>query len=399
MKVLLSSWGTRGDVQPFLALAFALRARGHDSRLCVAPNFKSWVESLGFACVSMGEDIKELIGPAQRTSSEEQQRQRTQRNVSAQFEALAAAAPGCSMIVGNSIAACSVAEALEIPYIFAAGTPVALPSPDHPPPKRRAHHPQTLSRSANLALWAQKLRIWNDLFFTVLNEERVKLGLAAVENVQQQLITGRPWLATDPILGPPGAATDMEIVHTGAWLMPDPSPLPEPVERFLADGEPPVYLGFGSMRAAEECSPALIESVRALGLRLIVSRGWANLAPVDERTDCLSIGDVAHEKLLPRVSAVVHHGGAGTTTAAARAGKPQVIVPHEYDQPYWAHRVQELGVGVAGPTSESLTVQRLVDALRECLRPEVKTRAQLLGPRIQLDGAQQAAARIEREFG
>jgi vancomycin aglycone glucosyltransferase len=212
------------------------------------------------------------------------------------------------------------------------------------------------------------------------------------------VLTGRLWLAADPVLGPAPGGAELQIVQTGAWLLPDPSPLPAPLERFLADGEPPVYIGFGSMRAVERGSQMLVEAARALGLRSILSQGWGNLLPIDAGTDCLSIGDVSHERLFPRVAAVVHHGGARTTTAAARAGKPQVIVPYGHDQDYWAYRVQQLGVGTSGPTIESLTADGLISALRECLDPEVAARAQQLAPRIQLDGARLAARRIDGEL-
>ena len=185
----------------------------------------------------------------------------------------------------------------------------------------------------------------------------------------------------------------------GAWLLPDKSPLPEPLAQFLASGEPPVYLGFGSMRAAPQSSQVLIEAARALGLRSVVSQGWGNLAPIDAGADCLAIGEVAHDQLFPRVAAVVHHGGAGTTTAAARAGKAQVVVPHLYDQYYWAHRVQTLGAGTSGPASDSLTVDRMVSALSECLHPEVTTRAQGLAGRIELYGARLAARHIDSQYG
>jgi vancomycin aglycone glucosyltransferase len=93
------------------------------------------------------------------------------------------------------------------------------------------------------------------------------------------------------------------------------------IKNFLAGGAPPIYLGFGSMRASEQTARVLIEAARAMGLRSILSQGWANLTVGNLGDDCLSIDDVNHEKLFPRMAAIVHHGGAGTTTAAARAGR------------------------------------------------------------------------------
>jgi vancomycin aglycone glucosyltransferase len=190
----------------------------------------------------------------------------------------------------------------------------------------------------------------------------------------------------------------MEVVRTGAWMLSDPAALPDELENFLAGGAPPVYLGFGSMRASDQSARVLIEAARSLGLRSILSQGWANLTPSEMRDDCLSIGDVSHGKLFPRLAAIVHHGGAGTTTTAARAGSAQVIIPHNYDQFYWAHRVQQLGVGVSGPMRDDLSVDGLAQALRACLQPEVTERAQALAGRIEQHGARIAAQRLSREF-
>jgi vancomycin aglycone glucosyltransferase len=222
-------------------------------------------------------------------------------------------------------------------------------------------------------------------------------GLDPIESVQPHILTERPWLAADPVIGPAGASPFLKITQTGAWLLSDSSALPDDVERFLEGGTPPVYLGFGSMRATEDASRRLIEAVRALGLRSIISRGWGNLKPIDADTDCLAVGDVSHERLFPRVAAIVHHGGAGTTTTAARAGKPQVIVPHLYDQYYWAHRVEKLGIGVSGPQAAELTVEGLVSALRRCLEAETVLRARDITRRIEPHGARIAAGQLVKE--
>jgi vancomycin aglycone glucosyltransferase len=153
------------------------------------------------------------------------------------------------------------------------------------------------------------------------------------------------------------------------------------------------------MRASDQTGRVLIEAARALGLRSILSQGWAGLTPSDMGNDCFSIGDVSHAQLFPRVAAVVHHGGAGTTQTAAWAGRAQVIVPHNYDQFFWAHRVQQLGVGVSGPTRDELTGDDLIWALRGGLQPEVTERAQALASRMELHGARIAAERLTNEFG
>jgi vancomycin aglycone glucosyltransferase len=401
MKILISSIGSRGDVQPILALGVALRALGHAVRLCVAPNFKDWVESFGLECLPIGPDLRKLTGgrlPGRRPKpSKAHLSQLAAHTVRAQFPVLHEAARGCDLIVAGGtlqIATRSIAESLSIPYVFAAYCPSVLPSPRHPPPKIGSHHSHSLPGMVNRLLWVREERRWNFLFRATLNEERANLGLAPIASVQRHILSERPWLAADPTLAPGDSNGGMDIRQTGAWFLADPSPLPDSLERFLAAGPPPVYFGFGSMRAGEETSRMLIESARALGLRAIISQGWGDLGLIDAGVDCIGIGDVDHEKLFPRVAAVVHHGGAGTTSAAARAGTAQVVVPHIYDQFYWAHRVRELGVGVSGPSRDRLSVGAMVSALRECAGVETRALAQALATRIELRGASLAARQL-----
>jgi len=406
MQVLLSSIGSRGDVQPILALALELRALGHHARLCVAPNFKEWIESYGLECIPIGPDLRKLTGgtvPGKPVlPSNEQLQQLAVQAVRGQFQVIAEAARGCDLVVAAGalqIATRSIAELQKIPYVFAAYCPAILPSSNYPPPKTGGHYSYSLPEAENQQLWKENEQEFNERFGATLNEERAKAGLGPVTSVQRHIFTDRPWLAADPALAPAFPLAGMQVVQTGAWMLSDQTPLPDDLESFLANGAPPIFLGFGSMRASEQTGRVLIEAARALGLRSILSQGWANLTPGDAGNDCFSIGDVNYERLLPRVAAIVHHGGAGTTTAAARAGRAQVIIPHNYDQFYWAHRVQQLGVGVLGPMRDDLSVEALAQALHECLRPEVTTRAQALAGRIELHGARIATQRLTEEFG
>jgi vancomycin aglycone glucosyltransferase len=214
-----------------------------------------------------------------------------------------------------------------------------------------------------------------------------------VSDVHRYVITDRPWLAADATLGPWPDPADGAVFQTGAWILRDESPLSLEVEAFLDAGEPPVYFGFGSIRAAENLSRVMIESARALGCRAILYRGWADLSLIDDGPDCLTIGDVSQQALFTRVAAVVHHGGAGTTTAGARAGAPQVVIPQHYDQHYWAGRVHDLGIGTAhagsAPTSDSLT-----GALERTLQADVAVRARSVAATVRTDGARVAAQHL-----
>jgi len=146
------------------------------------------------------------------------------------------------------------------------------------------------------------------------------------------------------------------------------------------------------MRAAQDVGKSLIGAARAVGRRAIVSSGWADLS-AEDTSDCLTIGEANLQALFTRVAAIVHHGGAGTTTLAALGGAPQVVVPQIYDQHDAARRVAELGIGVAHaaglPTAESLAA-----ALEQALRPEVAERAQAIASAVRRDGARVAATKL-----
>jgi vancomycin aglycone glucosyltransferase len=401
VRILLTSIGTRGDVQPIVALALELKARGQQPLICAAPNFQTWVESFGIDFVPIGPDLEKWTTLPRPTtpSTQDQLRALASQTVKDQFQVMLQTAQGCNLIVVGGMlqtAARSVAESLQIPYVYAAYCPATLPSPDHPPAKIREAHSQLLSAEENLRLWQEDAQSFNRMFGEALNAQREGLGLASVQSVSQHITTDHPWLAADPVLGPAGTPVNMRITQTGAWLLSDPAPLPEPLEAFLQAGEPPIYFGFGSMRAADTTGERLIAAARALGYRSLLSQGWANLR--GDGADCFSIGSIDHQKLFPRVAAVVHHGGAGTTTTTARAGTPQVIIPHNYDQFYWAHRVTLLGVGASMPNMTAWNVDSLTEALRACLKPEVAANAAALAARVELHGAQIAADQLLTAF-
>lgn len=232
---------------------------------------------------------------------------------------------------------------------------------------------------------------FNALFGEPINTHRASIDLPPVDDVGEFMFTSRPLLAADPTLGPWHGSAGFDVVQTGAWVLPDERPLPAELVTFLEAGEPPVYVGFGSMRTVDTASArAVIEAVRAQGHRVVVGRGWAGLDLVDDRADCFVVGEVNQQELFGWVAAVVHHGGAGATTTAARAGTPQVVVPQAGDQTYWASRVADLGIGTAhdGPTP---TVQSLSAALGTALAPQTRARATAVAAAVGTDGATRAA--------
>jgi vancomycin aglycone glucosyltransferase len=378
-----------------------LRSLGHEARFCVPPDFREWIEGLGFHVTPIGPELRKMAaaGPPASASplTPEMRRKLAEGTVTAQFETVSGAAKECDILVAATalqIAARSVTETIGIPYVFVAYAPVVLPSPHHAPPPLPAVPGQPAAAAAsNGELWARDTERFNGLFGEVLNLHRATLGLSPVSDVRTHIFGDPVWLAADPTLGPWPDQSDVSVFQSGAWIVSDERPLPEELEEFLERGDPPVYFGFGSIRAPEGLSKAMIASARALGCRAIVSRGWADLSLTNEADDCLAIGEVNLQQLLRRVAAAVHHGGAGTTTTAAMAGVSQVVVPQVYDQHYWAERVRQLGIGTAHaagtPSAESLTA-----ALEQALRPEVGRRARVIAAGIRRDGAEIAARRI-----
>jgi vancomycin aglycone glucosyltransferase len=292
-------------------------------------------------------------------------------------------------LFSSVVAARSVAEKLGMRYVHAAYCPLFLPSP-HQRPYEYLSHPHPPGVTDNLVLWGQNAQVMNELFGGGLNTLRASIGLPKVDNARDYGFTDRPWLAADPVLAPWRQPTKIDVVQTGAWILPDERPLPPELLAFLDAGAPPVYVGFGSLPAPKDFARMVIDVVRAQGRRVLISRGWAELALVDDREDCFIVGEVNQQALFPRVAAAVHHGGAGTTTAAARAGSPQVVVPQIGDQPYWASRVRDLEVGAAHdgatPTAESLSA-----ALELALNPGTRAQALAVAGTILGDGAMRAA--------
>ncbi len=406
MRALLAAVGTRGDVQPALALALELRKLGHAVRLCISPNFVEWAISLGFEAVPMGVEMRmpaRKSGAMPKLTPEELRRLRESMPdlITDQFETIGSAAEGCDVIVGanaHQYAGPSIAEHAGIGCVTAVYAPVAFPSPDLAPAPTPGQIIETAAPRSIQEQWREAAKAWNERALERINRNRGRLGMGPIADVLGYVLTDHTWLAADVALAPLPATPGRKIFQTGAWVLADSTPLPADIEAFLERGNPPIFVGFGSMPASSDAAHRLIAAARATGRRVIVSRGWADLELVGDAPDCMAVGDVSYEVLFPRVAAVVHHGGAGTTAAAARAGVPQVITPMFGDQFYWASRIVHLGVGAMTPHA-TMTEEFLTGALREVCDPAVIVRARTLAGQVGGDGAQIAARRLEAEYG
>ncbi|WAL75076.1 glycosyltransferase [Kitasatospora sp. YST-16] len=396
MRVVLTSWGSRGDIEPLAALAAELRARGARVVVCAPPDedFVALLDRVGVPLVPLGPTVKSIVANPKPPTGQDAFKL-APALVEARFETLAAvAAEGCDAVLATGLmpaGARDVAEKLGVPYVLACFHVMGLPS-RHFRPGRRPGTPSAADETDYEVLWKQDAERVDALYGTAVDRGRAALGLPPVDGVRDHVFTRRPWLAADPVLCPSAGMTELDPVQTGAWILPDTRPLPADLRAFLDGGEPPVYVGFGSMAAyaPEGVARAAVEAARAHGRRIVLGSGWAGLGAVDDGDDCFVVGEVNQQALFRRSAVVVHHGGAGTTTTAARAGAPQVVVPLIADQPYWASRIAELGIGVAHP-GPAPTVASLTAALGTALDPGVRARAEAVAATVRTDGAAVAA--------
>jgi vancomycin aglycone glucosyltransferase len=400
MRILVASHGTRGDVQPIVALGVALKARGHVVQLVAPANFVTWVRSYGLDIQSDGIDVEaELRSSGTGIQSLSWQMRYLSHTTSLLFEPVARASEGCELIVcaGIQFAAASVAQWRNVPYVHVLFCPCAAPNSATPPPNI---HTQTLPRWINRFLWQVGGPLADFALRGPINRGRATLGLEALDNPISQILKGRTILAADRDLGPLPDDAPKCALSTDAWVLDEPGTLDARVEAFLRQGPAPIYIGFGSMIAprAPELVAQAVAAVRAVGRRAVIAGGWAALeAHIQETADVLIVDNVPHSLIFPKVAAAVHHGGAGTTTAAARAGVPQVLLPHILDQYYWANRVEALGLGPQALPVERATTHALSDRIGRAVNdPLIRERVNRLAPLVAArNGAMAAVEHLE----
>jgi UDP:flavonoid glycosyltransferase YjiC (YdhE family) len=402
MHVLVAAFGTRGDVQPAAVVAQALRSRGHSCSVFVPPNLVDWVRGLGLEATAVGLDYARVSRAASEGRFLDLLRvlPLLRVEVDAQVDAMAAAASRADLFLGCSVFAAGrlLAEHHRRPYRFLALSPFLIPSSEHPAPMVRS---QRLPRWLNRLSWAFNELLWGAFLRGPINRRRRALGLGAMGRVWDSLLADVTLLAAEPSLFPLAAQlpTTRKVLQTGALFLDDEAtPLSPALETFLDAGAPPLFVGFGSM---SDPNPArttrrLAEAARRCGRRLIIARGWAGLSLDQTPDDVFLSGPEPHAKVFPRCAAVIHHGGIGTAHAAARAGVPQLVLPHLLDQYYTAHRLELAGVGLGLRDRFGADTETLAKAFTQVLEPGLATRARALAERVRLDGGERAIAVLER---
>ena len=420
-RITILALGSRGDVQPFVALAVALRARGHAVRIAAPQDYAPLIEAHGFPFYSLGGLIREQMDMRQVAAMLDGAGNplRFAADVLPQFSALArglvadawAASYDADALVVSTLGmypGLSVAEKRGAPLVVAHFHPLAETSaeqhvnfPAWPKwlPLREPYNRLTHFLGAH-GLWQLLRRSLNRARREVLGLPPISAP-ALVSRVRR--IVAQPIYGYSTVLAPlpPDAPADLPV--TGCWFLPQ-APNEEPDERlcrFLASGTPPVYIGFGSNltgRTPDELTALYVTALQNLGQRGILYAGWGDFGNISLPETVLRNEDAPHGWLFPQVQAVVHHGGAGVTAAAVAAGVPSVAMPFLGDQFYWAEQLHRLGCGPPPLDRRHLTVEALTRTIGEMLtNASYRQTAQRLGAQLAAeDGARRAAAWIER---
>jgi len=410
VRVLLSTYGTRGDVQPFVAVAKALKERGHDVALCTPTGFRDMVDRHGVLYAHMDNGLLELTEAVLRAPSGAEQIRLfkgfgtlVRAALEDEWRAARALRPEVLVYHSKALGSHHIAEKLGAAEFLAMPLPLtrtrAFPAPIVPNFR--------LGRWFNVfsyRLVALGIALWAG----ATNDFRVKtLGLSPLPRFADSM--RRPdgssvpalYAYSEQLLARPDDWPASAHV-TGAWFLDDAHGWepPSALSAFLDAGPPPVYVGFGSMGAAHADARAtqVLAALALAGQRAVLASGWGGLKADTLPANVFMVEAVPHDWLFPRTKAVVHHGGAGSTMAGLRAGKPTVICPFLGDQPFWGQVVQRARVGPAPIPQKTLTAERLAAAIRAALEPEVVQLAAAMGERIRAeDGVARAVHLIERE--
>jgi sterol 3beta-glucosyltransferase len=365
VRILGLTTGTRGDVEPFVALARRALRAGHDVRLGVNRDAVELVERAGVEAVALDCDVAGLVA-AQGVSPMAALRS-YRRVVAPMMRAMLLSAarsalehrPDVLVHHPKVLSAPLAAARLGIPHVLAEIVPAVTPTREFPMPAV----PIDLGPVNRLTYRAADVA--DAMFAGALREVRAHLGLPRRGGVSRP---ARSLVAVSPALLPRPADWPDTSVLTGAWQDggDDPVVLDPELEAFVDAGDV-VIAGFGSMAAGDpvERGRAVVAGARAAGLRVLVTTGWGGITVPDDLrgSDVLVRRDVPHAGVLPRCAAAVHHGGAGTVHATVRAGVPSVVVPFLGDQPFWARLLHRRGLAAAPVLSRRLTADRLATAL------------------------------------
>lgn len=421
MKIFMLTIGTRGDVQPFIALGRALKAEGYSVTLATSSSFETLISGHGLDYGYISNDLLDLMDSAEgRQAMEEtvgilgtvrsmaklaQEGNRINRKILIEsWEAAEKAQPDLIIYHPKAFGASHIAERLRIPAVMAVMQPMIVPTSAMPP----------------IGIPALKLGGWyNRLGYRLIKmgynayrgmtntfrEETLKIDKLSGSDDVLSTLKGQPvpvmHAFSQHILPRPHDWPDYAHL-TGYWFLEDSESWKAPADllAFLDAGDAPVYIGFGSMagRDPQRLGRIVIEALQKAKVRGVIATGWGGINTDDLPDTIFRIEQAPHDWLFPRMTAVVHHGGAGTTAATLRASRPAVICSFMGDQPFWGNQIQAMGLGSGPIPQKRLTADRLAAAIIEVTtNPAIRQNAEVLGERIrQEDGIGNAVTLIEK---
>lgn len=420
MKIFIITVGSRGDVQPYVALGRGLMKAGHAVTVCAVSTFKPFIIENGLEYGYMNDGFMKLIdtdagreamGGSQSPISSIKNMLSLLKESKSLFrtmfedawKAAQQAAPDVIIYHPKSLIAPHLAEKLGIPAIMALTVPIVVPTSEAPalglPDLKLGGGYNRFTYS----IMHKGFHTYDD----VINEFRQRvLGLGKIHGNASPIVDGNGKSITvlhafSSQLSPRPSDWPETAHITGFWFLDEEAgwqPSRE-LQAFLDGGMPPVYIGFGSMagRDAEHKAKVVVEALQKANLRGVIATGWGGLDADRLPDSILKIDKAPHSWLFPRVSAVVHHGGAGTTAAGLLAGRPAIICPFFADQPYWGARVHALGAGSKPIPQKKLTAENLSAALLEVTKNEsYRNNAGQIGERLRAEnGIANAVAIIE----
>jgi sterol 3beta-glucosyltransferase len=413
MRVAILGYGSRGDIQPALVVADALKRRGHEVRLTVNVNSADWAKRSGVEVLPMYPDVegflkspggKQLLARGKTSTLFRELAALEERHNDDLTRICREACRGADLVCSTIVTVfrgTSIAEALEVPHVCLATLPIfrtasfgsyLLPIRDY-----RAGWLNRLSWDLYIsAYWLGQRRVFNATRRALELPEwkrRPRLEEGAFIHMYSKHVLPIPddvprshWQGGYATVSP-----DLrERLGEGA--------LPHGLDEWLAAGPPPVFFGFGSMPVLDPASMLrdVIRLCEKHSIRALVGAGWTEYAQESLPETVFIAPAFDHDRVLPRCRAAVHHGGAGTTNASLRAGLPTLVCSILSDQPLWGYRVAQLGAGTTFPF-QKLEPRRLSAALDVLLRPEVAERARRIGQALTAEnGTEQIADLVER---
>lgn len=405
MRISIQTLGTRGDVQPFLALAIGLAGRGHEVQLAAPAPFEAMVAARGIRFAPLPGDVLALLDTPEGRAAVaggrgfgaglkllRHARPLMRGLLDAEWAAVRFFAPDVILHHPKCFGAPFMARALGCPHILASPLPgftptAAFASPLLPfaslGPMNRASH--MLAIGGARLLFGRTLRAWRE---EALGPGNPGAGRAAgtLYAYSRHVVPVPPDWGADVLVG-------------GYWFLDGTGWRPPAgLAAFLGAGEPPVYVGFGSMPGLDPpgLTAMVLEALARTGRRGLLVRGGGALGAGPVPPSAMLIDEAPHDALLPLVAAVIHHGGAGTTAAALRAGLPSTICPFFGDQPFWGRQVARLGAGPPPLDRKRLSVESLAAAIAAMGGAAIRQRAAALGALIRAeDGVAAAVGFIE----